>query len=82
MSFITVEHASVLKIFTELTQFVKNVLKEAIMILPLAIVNHYVAQIASIEEEDAIVMQAFTSLTIVVNNAPSALDTITKHNHV
>lgn len=82
MNFITVEHAFVLKIFTELTEFVNDAHKEATMILPLAIVNRYVAQTVSIVEEDAIVMQVFMSLTIVVNSVLSVLDSTPKRKHV
>lgn len=76
------EHAFVLKIFTELTEFAKNVHREAIMILPLVTVNRYVDLTVYIVEEDAIVMQVFMSLTIVANSVPLVLDTTTKHNHV
>lgn len=82
MSFITVEHAFVLKISTELTDFAKNALKEVTMILPLVIVNRYVAPTVSIVEEDAIAMQAFMLLTIVASSVLLAPDTTIKHNHV
>ena len=52
------------------------------MILPLVIVNRYVAQTVFIEEEDAIVMLVFMSLTIVVNSAHLVQDTTIKHKHV
>ena len=82
MSFTTVEHAFARKIFTELTEFVKNVQKEVSMILPLVIVDHYVGLTVFIAEEDAIVMQVFMSLTIVANSVPLVLDTTIKQNHV